>query len=297
MVARRVSQPSALTARWIVVPTFRNDIAWRGSVVAAAAEAGLHLHDLDAFPESAPFNDPKALILTADAGRAVEAGVAARDLAGVIAGPGMRLDDADDPDALPPHLAVLTDLMARTALLPPDRLFRSADFDAGPVEVLPGLILRRPTLTPSSPLSPRLQAVTEAVALLDPIRPQAVWTPDLFNYNSRVVPGGTRGQLDLTGRPRFMITGPYITLPPGRWRATYRLTFDAKGSRPRFRVDWGAQTDYVSEEFTPGRAGVFEIVQEYDWTERAPCELRVIVMEGVFDGRMTFSGAQVSRVG
>ncbi|MGO4410927.1 MULTISPECIES: hypothetical protein [unclassified Brevundimonas] len=293
-----MSQPLSSTARWIVVPTFRNDIAWRAAVVAAAAEAGLRLHDLDAFPQDAPLSDPGTVILTADAQRAVEAGVTALHLAGLIAAPGMRLSDADDPDAPPPHIAVLTDLMARTALLPPDRLFRSADFDAGPVEVLPGVKVHRPAPAPTdTPLSPRLRAVTEAVALLDPARPQAVWAPELFNYDSRTVPGGARGQLDLTGRPRFMITGPYITLPPGRWRATYRLTFDAKGSRPRFRVDWGSQTDFISKEFTPGRAGVFEIVQEYDWTERAPCELRIIVLEGVFDGRMTFSGAQISRVG
>lgn len=293
-----MSRPSPSKARWIVIPPFRHDDAWRAAVQTAVTEAGLRLHDLDADPQGAPLDDPKAVILTADAHQAVAAGVAAEALAGLIAGPGIRLDGSEAPDALPPHIAVLTDLMARAYLLPAHRLFRSADFASGPVEVLPGLKLPRPAPAPTkASLSPRLRAVTEAVALLDPAHPQATWSPELFNYDSRTVPGGGAGQLDLTGRPRFMITGPYITLPPGRWRATYRLTFDARGSRPRFRVDWGGQTDFISKEFTPGRAGVFEIVQDYVWTERALCELRVVVLEGVFDGRMTFSGAEISRVG
>lgn len=297
MVARRVSSSSSSHARWIVVPPFRHDAAWRAAVASAVAEAGLRLHDLDADPQHAPLGDPKAVILTADANQPLAAGIPPEALAGLIAGPGMRLDGDEAPDALPRHVAVYTELMGRIDLLPAHRLFRNGDFASGAVEIFPGLRLHRPAIAPSTPLSPRLQALTEAVALLDPASPKAVWAPDLFNYDSRIVPGGTRGQLDLTGRPRFMITGPYITMPPGRWRATYRLTFDAKGSRPRFRVDWGGQTDFLSKEFVPGRPGVFEIVQDYVWTERSPSELRVVVMEGVFDGRMTFSAVEIERIG
>lgn len=292
-----MSPSSASRARWIIAPPFQHDIVWREAVATAVAEAGLRLHDLDAAPDDAPLNDAQAIILTADANKALAAGVPAEALVGLISGPGLRLNGDEAPDALPSHIVVLTDLMGRIGLLPSARVFRDADFISGPVEILPGLFLRRPAPLHAAPLSPRLEAVQAAVALLDPAHPQAIWSPDLFNYDSRIVPGGTRGQLDLTGRPRFMITGPYITMPAGRWRATYRLTFDAKGSRPRFRVDWGAQTDFLSEEFSPGRPGIFEIVQEYDWAQPAPCELRVVVMEGVFEGRMTFSGARIERIG
>ena len=292
-----MSRSSSSHARWIVLPPFHDDVVWRAAVANAVTEAGLRLHDLDADPLHAPFDDPQVVILTADAQQPLAVGAPAEAVACLISGSGMRLDGVEAPDALPPLIPFLTDLMGRIDLLPPGRIFRHTDFAKGPIEILPQVHLHRPAPSPATPLSPRLTAVQAAVALLDPAHPRATWAPDLFNYDSRIVPGGTRGQLDLTGRPRFMITGPYITMPPGRWRATYRLTFDAKGSRPRFRVDWGGQTDFLSEEFVPGRPGVFEIVQDYVWTERSVCELRVVVMEGVFDGRMTFSGAEIERVG
>jgi len=293
-----VSSPSYLKARWVVIPPFRHDTAWQAALATAVAEAGLTLHNFETASSDAPINDPQAVILTVDACQPLAAGVPAEALAGLLTGPGLHLEGDEAPDALPVHIATFSDLIGRIGLLPADRVFRAADFASGSVEVLSGVKLQRPNLAPvAPPLSPRLQAVSEAFALLDPARPQATWAPELFNYDSRTIPGGSPGQLDLTGRLRFMITGPYITLPPGRWRATYRLIFDKPGSRLRFRIDWGSQSDFVSEEFTPGRPGVFEIVQDYVWTERAPCELRVIVLEGVFDGRMTFSGAEIKRVG
>lgn len=78
MVARRVSSSSSSHARWIVVPPFRHDAAWRAAVASAVAEAGLRLHDLDADPQHAPLGDPKAVILTADANQPLAAGIPPR---------------------------------------------------------------------------------------------------------------------------------------------------------------------------------------------------------------------------
>lgn len=292
-----MSLSSSSAARWIVIPPFLHDASWRLAVAEAVEMAGLRLHDLEAAPENLPLDDRNAVIITVDAYQAVAAGVLPENVAGLMTGTGIRLDPNDNPDLLPSNIQVFTALVGRIGDLPPERVFRSDDFAAGALEIFPGLKLERPSRPPETALSPRLKAVTEAVALLDPGHPQATWAPPLFNYDSRLVPGGGPGQLDLTGRPRFMITGPYIVMPAGRWRAAYQLTFDEKGSRPRFRTDWGGAEDYVSEEFSPGRPGVFEIVQEYNWIEPGPCELRIIVLEGVFDGQMTFSGAEITRVG
>lgn len=284
-----------VAARWVVIPPFQEDAAWRHAVAKAVAAAGLHLHDLDTSPHGLPLNDSDIIVLTSDAHQVIKAGVPPEAVA-VLMDSGLRHAAEENPDALPQHIQMLTTLVGRISLLPPERVFRRNDFASGPVEILKGVWLQPPAGAPEPP-SYRLRALAEAVTLLDPAQPHATWSPALFNYDSRLSPGGAPGELDLTGRPRFLITGPYIVMPAGRWRVVYRLTFDAAGSRFRFRADWGSATDFVSEEFTPGQAGVFELSQEYDWNGTDPCELRVILFEGVFDGEMTFSGAQVSRVG
>lgn len=287
----------AKTASWIVIPPFHHDAVWRTAVVEAAQAAGRRVHDFDAMPTGAPTQDPDVIILTADAAIPIQAGAPAEMIAGLLVNPGIRLDLDEDPDALPQHIRALTGLIAQIGLLPPERIFRRRDFASGAVEILPGFTLNSPTAPTSPPASPRLKAVASAVELLDPAHPQATWAPDLFNYNSRIVSGGSQGDLDLTGRSRCLIAGPYIVLPAGRWRATYRLTFDERGSQIRFRVDWGGVEAFLTEEFVPGRPGIFEITQEFDWAEPGPSELRLILLEGVFDGQVTFSGARIERIG
>ena len=51
-----------------------------------------------------------------------------------------------------------------------------------------------------------------------------------------------------------------------------------------------------SEEFTPGKPGLFEIEMDYIWREPAPAEFRILTLEGVFDGRLIFGGVKVSRI-
>ena len=281
-------------ARWIVVPPFRGDAAWRAAAAEAASRAGFQVYDAESMADGFPIHDRQAVIIAADAAIAFASGAPGENIRLIISGPG-----AANPQTLSetgPQVAPITNLMARAALAPPDRIFRYPDFSGGPLNIFEDIPMHAPAPEPDLPMTDYLAALTEAVQLLDPATPAAKWRPALFNYDSRRAPDGAAGELDLTGRPRFMITGPYITLPPGNWRAVYRLTFDEPGSRARFRLDWGSQTEYLSEEFTPGRAGVFEIAQDYVWNEAAPAELRVVALEGIFDGRMTFHGADVSRI-
>lgn len=291
-----MSRTSSSTARWVVIPPILQQAACRVAVAKAVEAAGLRLHDLDASPDNPPFNESSVVILTSDASLAVQAGVAADAVAGLLVGYGVRNLPEGSPDELPQDIKAATALIGRIGLLPAERIFRSEDFASGPVEILRGLQISLPAVSASSSLSPHAKALRQAVAMLDPAHPRAIWAPELFSRNSRLISGGASSQFDLTGRPRFLISGPYIVMPAGRWRATYQLTFDQRGSRPRFRVDWGGVEDYVADEFVPGRAGVFQISQEYQWDEPGPAELRIMVMEGVFEGCMTFSGAEIVRI-
>jgi hypothetical protein len=288
--------PAPATASWVVVPPFHHDAAWRASVIEAVRAAGRRAYDYEIAPVGAPVHDPEVVIITADATQPIMAGAPAEAIAGLIVGVGVRLDPGEDPDALPHHIRALTAQIAQMGLLPPERLYRRGDFAAGAIEILPGIMLQPPAAGAELPPSPRRRALADAVALLDPATPQAFWAPDLFLYESRLTPGGGPGDLDLTGRPRHLVCGPSIALPAGRWRATYRLTFDQSGGQLPFRLGWGRFEELESEDFVPGRPGVFEIVQEFIWTETAPAEIRISQLGGAFDGRMTFSGVKVSRV-
>ena len=276
------------------MPPFRDDAAWRAAAAEAASKAGFQVYDAESMADGIPIHDRKAVIIAADAAIALASGAPVENIRLIIAGQGPASPQTlSEPG---PQVAPITNLMARAALAAPHRIFRFSDFVGGPLNVFDDIPMHAPTPAPDLPMTDYLAALTDAVQLLDPATPAARWRPALFNYDSRRAPDGAVGELDLTGRPRFMITGPYITLPAGNWRAVYRLTFDEPGSRARFRLDWGSQTEYLSKEFTPGCAGIFEIIQDYVWNEAAPAELRVIALEGIFDGRMTFHGADVSRI-
>ena len=286
-----------MKARWVVIPPFHNDFAWRRIISQAVVTAGQRIFDYDAAPATAPLLDPQTVLITADVQKALHAGATAETMAVIISGRGIRLPDEYTRDGPHPHVAFLTDLMAKCHLLPEDRVFRAFEFSEQPVQILESIWLNN-SLKPEKniQLPPHLLALNEAVSVLDPQVTRAEWRPSLFNYDSRPADDGVAGDLDLTGRPRFLISGPYITLPPARWRAIYRLEFDAAGSRSRFRLDWGMHDKYLSQDFAPGRAGVFQITHECVCPQSAPVELRVVLLEGVFHGRMRFHGATVIRV-
>ena len=286
-----------MKARWVVIPPFHDDLTWRNIVSQEVVKAGQRIYDYDAAPATAPLLDPQTVLITADVQNALNAGAKAEAIAVIISGRGIRLPDDYNRDGPHPHAAFLTELMAKCHLLPGDRVFRAVELSEQPVQILENIWLTNSVGSEKNiQLPSHLTALNQAVSILDPRVTCAEWLPSLFNYDSRLADDGVAGDLDLTGRPRFLISGPYITLPPARWRAIYRLEFDAAGSRPRFRLDWGMQDNYGSKDFTPGRAGLFQITHEYVWPQSAPVELRVVLLEGVFHGRMRFHGARVTRV-
>jgi len=124
---------------------------------------------------------------------------------------------------------------------------------------------------------------------------KTTWSPELFSYDVKSVDLARSGQpFDITGKPRFLISGPYVTMPTGFWKAKITLGFDDGASRSRFRIDWGEVESYQSQEFYPGRPGFFEIVMSHQWVDAAPAEVRLVQLEGVFDGHVTFAGVEIT---
>lgn len=277
-------------ARWIILPTIRDREAWRAAITAGAQSAGLHLVDWDVTRPMNGQDDPATIILTKDADAAAAAGADPQHTT-VVLGAGEpdieAIPAAADRNALLLHL---TQPLARAEAFAGARVIGRRDLNGAPIEMAPGLNVAPPTPAASSDLAQNLALYGRADAVV-------TWGPSFFTYDPRNADQGPKtGEMDLTGRPRFLIHGPYIVMPPGRWKAIFRLGFDRPGSRVRFRLDWGGQTEYDSEEFTPGRPGLFEIEMDYVWREPAPAEFRILVMEGVFDGQLTFGGVKVSRM-
>jgi len=288
LVEGGVSATSSQT-HWIILPTIEGREAWRGAIAAAAEAGGLHLVDWDA--DANPLaGAPDSVILTQDAQVARAAGADPQNTTVVLASSWPDVEGVPSGVHRAAMLAHTTQFMARAEAFSHARVVRAHDVNGAPIELAPGLIV-----TPPKPGAP--SDLARSLALYGSPDAAVTWGTSFFTYDARNADQGPKtGEMDLTGRPRFLIHGPYIVMPPGRWKAVFRLSFDLPGSRVRFRLDWGGQTEYDSEEFTPGRPGLFEIEMDYVWREPAPAEFRILTLEGVFDGRLTFGGVKVSRI-
>ena len=266
-----------ISPRWIVLPNSRDQEAWR--------------HAIDVALENNASRDESAYRFTDDVAEALASGEDHDSIAAIISmvGPG---DPAllADPDTRHAEVAERTRLASNLIRLRPDRVFGPTNFHAGPVELFSDLTVTAPEAIAATPYD---TALAFALETFGPARHSATWRRDLFSYPTPPMANEPPYTFDLTGRPKFVVFGPYMTMAPGIWTARFELTFDAPSTRHRYRADWGGVTEYQSIEFRPERPGRYQIELTHEWSEAAPCELRLLSMEGVFEGRMTFSGAEV----
>lgn len=87
--------------------------------------------------------------------------------------------------------------------------------------------------------------------------------------------------------------GPYLSMPPGQWRARMRFAVDAEAAKRQYRLDWGTRTACVSEYVMPGAPGIYELELDFTWTEVDVAEIRLILVEGSFMGALMFQGMTV----
>lgn len=121
-----------------------------------------------------------------------------------------------------------------------------------------------------------------------------IWLPENFWYDMREAELRERvNRMDVAGRARDLVWGPYVALPAGRWRVTSRLFFDRWACRHRFRFEFGSSKDAVHHEFTPGREGLYELSLEHAWANPLKAEVRVIMVESSLGGVFEFEGAVV----
>jgi hypothetical protein len=103
--------------------------------------------------------------------------------------------------------------------------------------------------------------------------------------------------VDVTGRVRALIYGPYITLPPGNWLAEVVLGFSQEATDVNFVVDIlsaGSQLSVTS--IRPPERGVFPIDLSFTIGEEndRPVEFRVVNERAAFDGRVMLGHVTLS---
>lgn len=294
---------------WVVLTPSVDHEAWLRALAKAAADQGRALATVS---DPRQTDDPKqgpSLFVTHDA--ALLVGVDPARVTIIMPQP----ETAAEATAVllgleQPHDAFHASLLLTRALSFPEpaRLFSAAQLSRNPetIELFPGFDVRPPVAERGVPR----KAVAVAFSMYRQGRPEvgttAFWSEPLFIYDTRAcIEGAPAGVLDISGRSRTLVYGPYLALPSGRWKAVVRFSIDAGGAKQPLRFDWGLAGDFVSQTVTPGAPGVYEIELEQSHDPATTSiatsvadlwQFRIIVMQGVFDGFMTFHGVSVTRL-
>jgi hypothetical protein len=133
---------------------------------------------------------------------------------------------------------------------------------------------------------------------LDPL----TWERDLFYMNeeppAETDPPASR-PIDITGRPRYLLYGPYITLPPGSWSATVALGFSAEAAELSYLVEVCAGTETVLAAATlqPGPQRVVETSLNFSLAMPDMVEIRILNERAAFDGRLALGHVTLTPAG
>ncbi len=82
------------------------------------------------------------------------------------------------------------------------------------------------------------------------------WERELFFEEHHKPPAHP---IEITGKVRYLIYGPYITLPPAGWTAEMILGFSEDATETSFRIEVWAGSMLGSATIQPPRAGVFPV--------------------------------------
>lgn len=129
------------------------------------------------------------------------------------------------------------------------------------------------------------------------------WERELFFMNEEpptgeIDPPASR-PIDLTGRPRHFLHGPYITLPPGSWSATMALGFSAEAAELSYRVEaCGGTGNVLATHLLPaGQERVVEIALSFSLPAPDMIEIHILNERAAFDGRIALGQIVLIQLG
>lgn len=124
-----------------------------------------------------------------------------------------------------------------------------------------------------------------------PIGATAFWPGDLFHWTA----GADAGTVDLTGKARVLLHGPYLVLSRGTWEAEIIFELDIDRAITQLRFDWGNGVDVVETTHRLSVGGVYSVNLSKTLTRPSHTEFRVWLDRSMFDGRFTVQSVKVTR--
>ena len=118
-----------------------------------------------------------------------------------------------------------------------------------------------------------------------------LWEPELFFINEdppAPAPVSATRHVDITGRARFLVYGPFINLPPGSWTANIVLGFSAEAAGMSFMVEIFAGHQLCTTRVEPPGEQITEVNLNFviDHSVDQPVQVRIVNERPAFDGRL-----------
>ena len=126
----------------------------------------------------------------------------------------------------------------------------------------------------------------------------ALWPADAYRYpvgrpGSEVESG--RPDMDLTGRGRILVHGPYMPLTPGLWTLTVRVLARVPAAAQRLRFEWGVELDTEVLDTDLTRSGIYEINLSRVWASNGEAQLRIWTRQPHFQGYLEVLETTIAR--
>ena len=280
-------EPQAMPALCILVTPSAAGTAWRQALTLRAVQLGWPVHDTGLVQDF-----PSAGLVFAHS-------FAEMDSFGAV--PRIVLTDTSAGDPDDPSLPASTEaIMIRSQSLAEAE---SAAINGASVLNAARYVLQFPamgTIERPEGMPYRIDpSVAESpLAVFDDRTPgtRATWLPRWFSY-----PGGYAGSpeqplIDLTGKMRPIIYGPYICLPAGRWRVDLEFTVDPERAHAPLLFEWGFGNDYCRVVTEIRHRGRYAVSLDRVWPQADAAQLRIWTAHPVFQGQFGFGGCRVTRM-
>jgi hypothetical protein len=122
------------------------------------------------------------------------------------------------------------------------------------------------------------------------------WERELFFVGDQPKEKATR-PIDVTGRARCLIYGPYIMLPPGAWSVSVLLGFSKEAAELGYVAEVVAGTHLSRVNLQPEGEGVFEVnlTISIEPSMDHPVEVRLFSERAGFDGKLALGQVTLRR--